>query len=111
MEFTTRNAGDVYVLDLKGRFSSSEIPEVGGWLDSTTANPNVKLLVNLTAVTFIDSSALAVLIKGLKRCRQQSGELFLCGVEGPVRVIFELTRLDKAFSIYKDEAEALAAFN
>lgn len=108
MDFKTRTVDGVTVLDLSGRFDAHSSPTISTWLDEN-AKSGVKILVNLADVSFIDSSALAVLIKGLKRSRQQQGDLVLCNMQAPVRVIFELTRLDKAFNIHPNEAEALAA--
>ncbi len=108
MDFKTRSTNHVTILDLSGRFDSYGSPAISTWLDEN-AKSSIKILVNLADVSFIDSSALAVLIKGLKRSRQQQGDLVLCSMQAPVRVIFELTRLDKAFNIYPSEAEALAA--
>ncbi len=66
--------------------------------------------MNLAGVQFVDSTALATLVQGMKRCRQLKGDLRLCGLQQPVRMIFELTRLDKAFEIFSGEDEAIQAF-
>ena len=49
-------------------------------------------------------------MKALKRVRKASGKLFLAGLQPAVRRVFELTRLDKAFEIAADEAEAKRQF-
>ena len=49
-------------------------------------------------------------MQALKRCQQLQGDLFLCGLRRPVYVIFELTRLDRAFNIFVDEEHAIRAF-
>ena len=66
--------------------------------------------MNLTSTTFVDSTALATLVQALKRCQQVQGNLYLCGMRRPVYMIFELTRLDKAFTIFADEEHAITAF-
>jgi anti-sigma B factor antagonist len=65
--------------------------------------------VDLEGVTFIDSTALATLVQGLNRCRKLNGDLHLCGLRQQVYMIFELTRLDKAFNIFVDENHAIQA--
>ncbi len=97
------------VVKLGGRFDAYEAPRVREWVDEQLTRGISKLVVDLEEVTFIDSTALAVLVQGMKRSRQQGGDLFLCGLQQPVRIIFELTRLDKAFHIYATRADALAA--
>ena len=69
-----------------------------------------QVVVNLAGVNFIDSTGLATLVQGMKHCRQEKGDLRLCGLQQPVRIIFELTRLDKAFEILTDEESAVNSF-
>jgi len=107
MELVDRTTDEVHVIELSGRFDAFEVPAVNKWFE---ANPEVKnVVVNLTGVGFIDSSGLATLVKGLKRCRQNGGELSLSNLQQPVLIIFELTRLDKAFTIYDTEEMAIKA--
>lgn len=107
MELKSHLVNDISVVELSGRFDSYEAPRLTTWFEQATP----KVIVNLSAVSFVDSSALALLVKGLKHCRQQGGDLTLCSLQQPVRVIFELTRLDKAFGIYAGEDEAIQALH
>jgi anti-sigma B factor antagonist len=112
MKVTTRTITHppVAILELAGRFDAYEEPQVKQWLDKEAAVASARLIVNLAQVNFVDSTALATLVQGMKHCRQQNGDLYLCHLQQSVRIIFELTRLDKAFEIFLDEAEAIAAF-
>jgi anti-sigma B factor antagonist len=105
----SREENGINILAVGGRFDAHSAPEVRNWLLEQTAAPPSKLVINLAEVTFIDSTALATLVQGMKRCRQQAGDLAVCNLQSPVRIIFELTRLDKALGLYTDEAEAMAA--
>lgn len=111
MEMKTRVTGDVSILELAGRFDTNTVPPVAAWLDQVTSSPKARVLVNLANTTFVDSTALATLVQALKRCQQVKGDLYLCGMRRPVYMIFELTRLDKAFNIYVDEEHAIKAFS
>lgn len=102
--------GPISVLQLKGRFDAHEVEPVNAWLQEQVNQGRVRVVVNLEGVNFIDSTALSVLVRGMKNCREKSGNLNLCSLQQPVRVIFELTRLDKAFGIYASETEAGKAF-
>jgi len=107
MELTYRNTNGTHILELEGRFDAYEVPKLVEWFD---ANPEAKfVLVNLSGVGFIDSSGLATLVKGLKRCRNKGGDLYLSNLQQAVLIIFELTRLDKAFTIFDEETAALEA--
>jgi len=67
------------------------------------------LLIDLSAVTYIDSSGIASLVEGLQVARKQKNELSLVSVSVRARRVLELARLDKVFTIHADVAAALAA--
>ena len=98
------------LLELTGRFDSFAASTVAAAMDKATQTNPANVVVDLTGVDFIDSTGLAVLVQGMKRCRQNRGDLRLCGLRQPVRIIFELTRLDRAMEIFGTRAEAVAAF-
>lgn len=110
MEIKTRSSGDVNIIELSGRFDTNTVPPVAAWLEQATTTQNARILVNLANTTFVDSTAIATLVTALKRTHQVQGNLYLCGLRRPVYMIFELTRLDKAFEIFVDEDHALQAF-
>lgn len=67
------------------------------------------LVVDMTEVPYMDSSGLASLIKCLLRSGQQGVSLRLCGLTRRVISVMEITRLDKAFSIFPGQQEAMQA--
>ena len=109
MEIKISSQTNIPIMYLKGRFDAHEILPVREWIKGQVEAGHARLCINLTEVTFIDSSALSALVQGLKHCRESGGELVLCSLPQTVRVIFELTRLDKAFQIFATEEEALQA--
>ena len=109
MSMAWHSQDDVPILTLSGRLDASAAPGIATWLEETVQGQPSNIVVDLGNVTFIDSTGLAILVKGMRRCRQQGGELVLCGLQQPVRVIFELTRLDQAFGIFSTDVEALAS--
>jgi len=110
MKLESRSSDDVAVLELAGRFDAYEVLPVHDWLEKAAASAPAQVVLNLDGVNFIDSTGLSALVQGMKHCRQQGGDLHLCALQQPVRIIFELTRLDKAFNIFADEDEAVRAF-
>lgn len=68
-----------------------------------------KMIVDLAATTFIDSSGLAALISGLKTMRAQGGKLVVANMGEQARTIFDLTRMDLVFTICATTTEAVAA--
>jgi anti-sigma B factor antagonist len=64
-----------------------------------------RVAVDLSAVPFMDSSSLGVLVVGLKRLREQGGELALIGVGGSPRKVLSITGMDGVFAIYEHSGE------
>lgn len=110
MKTTWQVNGKTAVLEPVGRFDAHTAPSVAASLEDILQSQIANIVVNLGQVNFVDSTALATLVQGMKRCRQAGGDLSLCCLSQPVRIIFELTRLDRAFTIFDTETEALHAF-
>ena len=66
------------------------------------------VILNLEAVTFIDSSGLGALVSVLKN-RGNGGDLIISGSKGAVASMFKLTRMDKVFRVFATTEEALQA--
>ena len=99
---------NIPVLALTGRLDTHTVPDVRKWLEKESPQ---YLVIDLSQVNFVDSSALATLVFGLKMCRNQDGDLWLAGLQEPVKVIFGLTRLEKAFRIFPDVETAVSTIN
>lgn len=63
------------------------------------------LLVDLKEVTFVDSSGLGALVSILKMVRVAGGRLFICSVNEQVRLLFELTSMDRVFKTFASRDE------
>ncbi|NWJ44448.1 MAG: STAS domain-containing protein [Chloroflexi bacterium] len=111
MEMFSRVSGEVSILELKGRFDAYELKPVQQWFEDKTTQGKPKLVINLTGVHFLDSSALAALVQGMKHSRDKGGDLHLCNLQQPVRIIFELTKINRAIDIFASELEAVKAFD
>ncbi len=106
MEFITTAKASTVVLQLNGRFDAYAVEPVHAWLQEQIDLGNINMVVNLEGVNFMDLTALSTLMRGLKQCREKYGDLSLCCLQPPVRLIFELTQLDQVFHIYETEDEA-----
>jgi anti-sigma B factor antagonist len=69
------------------------------------------VVVDLTDTTFIDSTTLGVLVGGVKRLRPDGGQLVLVCSDRNITKIFEITGLDKVFTIHATLAEAVETTN
>ncbi|BAS54977.1 MULTISPECIES: STAS domain-containing protein [Leptolyngbya] len=59
-------------------------------------------IIDLSRVEFIDSSGLVSLVSGLKVATHTGTQLVLCGLRPSTRLVFEITQLDQAFSIFEN---------
>ena len=98
---------DVAVIALSGEVDIYSAPQFKETLVSGIDEGARRIIVDLTGVTFIDSTALGVLVSGAKRVRPLNGSLdIVCDDENITR-IFEITGLDRIFGIYPSREEAL----
>ena len=70
----------------------------------------VRLILDLSEVQFIDSSGLGKIVAALRAFRERGGDLRICGAQAPVEVLFTMVRLGDIVGIYADEAAAAEGF-
>jgi anti-sigma B factor antagonist len=98
------------VLVLSGDADLHGAPELRDRLTEAMADGVGRIVVDLSAVTFIDSMALGVLLGARHRLRDHGGDLRLVVASPELRRIFELSLLDQVFSLAETRAEALSSF-
>ncbi len=67
------------------------------------------LLIDLKDITFVDSSGLGVLVACLKNARTAGSKMYICSINDQIRMLFELTSMDRVFEIFQDRAAFDAA--
>jgi anti-sigma B factor antagonist len=97
------------VLPLEGEIDLHVSPRVSAALGAMIDQKPERLVVDLSAVSYIDSSGLAVLIEGMQNVEAYGGKFVLAGLQEKVRPIFEMARLDQVFIIFPHVDAALAA--
>ena len=68
------------------------------------------VLLHFGRVAFMSSSALGMLVKLHKKCKEYEISLKLCNIAPEIREVFKITNLDKVFDIHADIGDALEAF-
>lgn len=107
----TRQAGDVTVVDLRGRIIlGQESAKVRDLIASLLSEGHVKILLNLADVDYIDSSGLGTLVSSTASVRKAGGEIKLVNLSHKVDDLMEVTRLYTVFDIADNEKQALASF-
>lgn len=107
MQISTRQASGATVVDIVGDITLHNSPEVRKTLLVALQGRGGRVIVNLKAVRYIDSSGVASLVEGLKASRDTGIRLALVGLSPAARQVLELTRLLKLFEVHEDEQEAL----
>ncbi|HEY3942142.1 MAG TPA: STAS domain-containing protein [Acidimicrobiales bacterium] len=100
--------GSVPVLSVRGDIDVATAPVLRDRLQSRVAQGSATVVVDLLGVSFLDSTALGVLIGALKRCREAGGELRLVINEARILKVFEITGLTEVFVIAPSLDQALA---
>ncbi len=117
LEYKIRRSGDVTILDLEGRISLTDAlwsgsgSALGEVIRGLVKNGERKFLLNLTGVTYIDSSGMGELTGSLTAVRRQGGELKLVNPTPKVFDLLRITRLDTIFDIRDDENSAIQALS
>lgn len=104
---STEDLGDVVVLKVEAvRLDSA----VGTLLRNTVVpllDSKRKFALDIAAVKLVDSGGLGSLVALLKNITNHQGKLVLVGMNKPVRMMFELSRMDRQFSLLDDMPKAI----
>jgi anti-sigma B factor antagonist len=96
------------VLTLAGELDAYDAPSLRtAFADAVAAAAGATVVLDLTAVTFLDSTALGAVVGLLRRIRESDGELRVVLPETEARRIFELTSLDRSLDVRASRASAL----
>jgi len=97
------------VIELEGEVDVYTAPQLKQQMINLLESGNKQMIIDLTKVEYLDSTALGVLIGGLKRMREMDGNMMLVCPSARIRRVFEITGLDKIFDIYNTADEAQEA--
>ena len=96
-----------YVISLTGEVDLYTAPEFKQQLLDVISQGGKNVVVDFTNTTFIDSTTLGVLVGGVKRVRTNDGQMSLVCSDRNITKIFEITGLDRVFTIYATRDEAV----
>jgi anti-sigma B factor antagonist len=105
---TEQLGDDAYVISLAGEVDLYTAPEFKQQLLEVIGQGGKQVIVDFSDTTFIDSTTLGVLVGGVKRLRTNDGQLSLVCSDRNITKIFEITGLDRVFTIYPTRDEAVA---
>ncbi|MCK9573896.1 MAG: anti-sigma factor antagonist [Candidatus Omnitrophica bacterium] len=109
MKITTREKEDVVILDLEGSIdiNSADFVETVGWALITKSK---NILCNFEGINLIDYVGISLIAVAYKNILNHKGRMKLCNVPSHVQKLFSIVGLDKVFTYYENEDEAIKSF-
>ncbi len=102
--------GNIHEISVRGELDLETAPQLEANLRKARETEGISVLINLTDCEFIDSSGLALIIRGWRALKEKSGNerLVLCCANGQVRRLLEITGVEDSISVHDDLDQALA---
>ncbi len=110
MTVKTDTKSGLLVCQIEGDIDINSSPDIKKAFDKLISKRSPKIVVNLSGVSYVDSSGLATLVEILKNMRAYGGRIRLSNLSPRVKGLFEITKLDKLFEILQEEEEAVTTF-
>ena len=111
MEMKEHKKGDVLIVDLIGELmGGDEAKPFQDRIYEAIRQGEVKLVVNLEAIKWMNSSGLGLLMAGLTTLRSSDGDLKLANVSDRVRRPIEVTKLDSVLIMFNSLDEAVQSY-
>ena len=93
----------VKIIKLAGNLNATTSQDFRQNIAETLKSDTKIVLVDFQDVTFMDSSGLGALVLAFKTLRTADRKLVLCSINEQVRILFELTNMDKVFEIFPSQ--------
>lgn len=106
MEYTIQSTGAFTVVGLSGEVDLHYSPKAREQI-LAQLNNSCNVLVDLSKVSYIDSSGVASLVEGFQLARTKKLKFGLVGVSDAAMQVFQLARLDKVFPMYANVRDAV----
>ena len=111
VKLSIRQVGDVTVIDATGRITLGEgASTFRDTVRDLAAKGDKKILLNLSDVTYIDSSGIGELVSGFTTITNHGGVLKLLGLSKRVKDLLQITKLYTVFEVFDDESTAVRSF-
>jgi anti-sigma B factor antagonist len=102
-----RLAGDIWLVRVSGRLDQSQANDLENSLLKLLLEGHNQLVIDLSEVTYINSSGLRCLVTIWRQARDHGGNVVLCNLTERITQVFAIVGFDKVFEIYPSRTEAL----
>ncbi|NLF69245.1 MAG: STAS domain-containing protein [Candidatus Anammoximicrobium sp.] len=111
-ELVSQHKDDVLLVQFTSQKILSDvlIAQIGRELLELADQANGKMVLDFQGVTFMSSAMIGKIVLLNKKCKANSTTVKLCNIAPSIMEVFEITRLNKVFSIYESMEEALKSF-
>jgi len=108
---TSRDVGDVTIIDMDGRITLGEGSALlRDLVREKLSTGRKKIVMNLAGINYMDSTGLGELVSGYRMVKSQGGELKLLNVNKKISDLLVITKLYTVFDIHNQETNAVASF-
>lgn len=104
-----RDTEGIPVIDVSGEVDIYTTPQFKDAVNDALKQGHVHIIINLTEVSYMDSSGFGTLLSATKRLRPQNGGVYLIGCNEAVSRMLEITRLNTIFTVVETEEDAISA--
>lgn len=111
MSINTREEGDVFIITLKGKIMGGpESVDMFEELKNSFTEKRKKVVIDLSAVDWMNSTGVGLLMSAATRLRGHGGEMRLAISNPKVDDLFKLSKLDKVFKMYPTVDDAVGSY-
>jgi anti-sigma B factor antagonist len=111
LKAASREIGGVTIIDLDGRITLGDGSALlRDLIRANLSKGHTKLVLNLAAISYLDSTGLGELVSGYRFVKSAGGELKLLNLNKKVSDLLQVTKLYTVFDIHNDETQAIASF-
>lgn len=111
LQFDISTEKEISVLSLRGKIISDlDLEKLNHEFLKTNEVQATKWVFDFTHLTHINSSGMNFVIRSLTRSRINQGDVVLCSVQGNVKKLFEIAKLNQIFTVFEEISEAINHF-
>ncbi len=107
MDLVTRKERGAVVVSVKERINAVTAPDFENQISESMDAGEKFLVLNMADVEYISSAGLRVILATAKKLKAVQGDIFLVGLQGVVKEVFELSGFYQIFKVFDTEEEAL----
>jgi anti-sigma B factor antagonist len=109
LELSAREESGVAILSVSGEVDLYTAPNLDERLSALIADGAHRIVIDFSDVEFLDSTGLGVVVKTLKRVREQEGSLMVVVPNDRIQKVFRITGLDQVVTLHESLPDAVAA--